>query len=130
MKRIITCLLLVTLVFAAFVLPASAQTEPTLMVGDTDFDEKISAADAIAILKIAVRKIDYFPPEENATQEQWLKYYYWQTQKVIGDVNNDGATTAEDALWILKYVVGKVKEFPVTDVTQLVRYNQLPAWPL
>ena len=130
MKKIIAILLLVVFAATAIVLPVSAETEPTLMVGDADFDGKVAAADALVILRITVLKMDYFPPGENATQEQLLKYYYWQTSKVVGDVDNNGYISAEDALWVLKYVVGKEKQFPETDVTKLVNYSKIPTWPL
>lgn len=63
--------------------------EPVYEKGDTNKDGKISAADALCVLRIVV-KLD------SVTSNK---------EFVCADVNEDGKITAEDALQILQYVV-------------------------
>ncbi|MBR6548634.1 MAG: hypothetical protein IKT68_03730, partial [Clostridia bacterium] len=64
--------------------------------GDVDGDGKVSAADALEVLKNVVG---------NAT--------FTADQKELADVDGNGRVTSADALYILKKVVGKIDKFPV-----------------
>ena len=59
-------------------------------MGDMDGDGKISAKDALEVLKCVVGKVEFTP-----------------VQETVADVNEDGDISAKDALEILKKVVGK-----------------------
>lgn len=63
--------------------------------GNVNGDTKIDAADALNILKMAVKKLTF-----NIDQTCY------------GDVNADGKLDAADALLVLKYAVKKLSEFP------------------
>lgn len=65
------------------------QTNEHLIIADFDEDNKISATDALNILKIS---------KNNLYQYQYPN---------LGDVDNDGKLTKEDAENVLSYVVGK-----------------------
>ncbi len=66
--------------------------------GDVNADGQINAADALAVLRMAVGKAE-------TTDDA----FYW------GDVNDDYKLNAADALLILKYAVGKLDHFPVEE---------------
>ena len=69
------------------------------LIGDLNRDGKITAADALMTLQIAVGKLQ--PDEEQAK---------------AADVDGEDGVTATDALLILQYVVGKIKKFPVKQI--------------
>ena len=64
--------------------------------GDVDLDGKVTAADALEVLKSVVGKV-------NLTQ----------TQFTAADTDGNGKADAADALNILKKVVGKIDHFPI-----------------
>ncbi len=64
--------------------------------GDIDGDKKITAADALEVLKSVVGKV-----------------ILTESQVVATDVDGSGKADAADALLILKKVVGKIDKFPV-----------------
>ncbi len=66
--------------------------------GDVDGDGKVSAADALEVLKAVVGNV-------TLTDEQ----------KVLADVDGDEKTSSDDALHILKKVVGKIDRFPAEE---------------
>ena len=70
----------------------------TMIYGDVDGDGKISAADALEVLKAVVGNV-------TLTDEQ----------KVLADVDGDQKVSSVDALTILKKVVGKIDKFPVEE---------------
>ncbi|MBR6548317.1 MAG: dockerin type I repeat-containing protein [Clostridia bacterium] len=69
---------------------------PDVIFGDVDGDEKITATDALEVLKSVVGKTTFT-----------------DDQKVAADVTGDGKADAADALDILKKVVGKIDRFAV-----------------
>ena len=75
---------------AALAAALEAIVAPEYKLGDIDGDGKISAADALEVLKSVVGKITLT-----------------DTQKLAGDVDKDNDVDATDALEILKEVVGK-----------------------
>ncbi len=77
---------------------ATLNIEPPVKItyGDVDGDEKVTAADALEVLKSVVGKV-------TLTDEQ----------TVVADVDGSGKADAADALDILKKVVGKIDKFPV-----------------
>jgi hypothetical protein len=70
----------------------------TMAVGDMDYDQAITAVDAVMILQFAVGKI--------TLTEQQEKY---------ADVDNSGVLDAVDALMVLQYSINKITEFPLED---------------
>ena len=69
---------------------------PAITYGDVDGDGKVTAADALDVLKSVVGKV-------TLTEEQLVK----------ADTDGSGTADATDALNILKKVVGKIDRFPV-----------------
>ncbi len=65
------------------------------LIGDLNRDGKITAADALMTLQIAVGKLQ--PDEEQAK---------------AADVDGESGVTVRDALLILQYAVGKIERFP------------------
>ena len=131
MKRMIALLMIMLFASAVLASPTSAEIEPAFLMGDVDFNGTVNAVDALEALRWTV---GYYPPlhldeQEVLSQEMKVAIYYRAAFNVCGDVDNDGYVSAEDALYILKYTVGKIKEFPVTDITRAVNYDQLSAWP-
>ena len=68
---------------------------PAVRYGDVNGDEKVDAADALAVLKAAVGKSTLTDAQRN-----------------LADVNNDKKIDAGDALLILKKAVNKIDRFP------------------
>lgn len=68
--------------------------------GDVNGDGRITTADALSALKIAVSKVE---PDE--------------AERMAADVNADGKVTAIDALWILQYSVRLIDDFPAETTT-------------
>ncbi|MBQ6819060.1 MAG: hypothetical protein IJP35_05585 [Clostridia bacterium] len=66
--------------------------------GDVDGDTKITATDALEVLKSVVGKTELTAAQFKAA-----------------DVSGDGKVGADDALLILQYVVGKIDHFPVEE---------------
>lgn len=66
--------------------------------GDVDGDTKISATDALEVLKSVVGKVELTAAQFKAA-----------------DVSGDGKVGADDALLILQFVVGKIDHFPVEE---------------
>ncbi len=136
MRAFISYLLLIVLCVLVFVLPANAETltEPELTMGDVDTDGRVTAVDALVVLQFTVFKYDGIftnPPLPDKSDELYSAYYryYHFVERFLADVDGDGLQSSKDALHILKYVVGKIDQFPVTDITQATNYDQLPAWP-
>ncbi|MBR4867879.1 MAG: dockerin type I repeat-containing protein, partial [Clostridia bacterium] len=73
-------------------------TAHVVVYGDVDGDGKISAADALEVLKAVVGNV-------TLTEEQ----------TIVADVDGDNRISAADALDILKKVVGKIDQFPVEE---------------
>ncbi|MBR4868381.1 MAG: hypothetical protein IKU10_04420 [Clostridia bacterium] len=69
---------------------------PDVMFGDVDGDQKVTATDALEVLKSVVGKVTFTNDQETAA-----------------DVTGDGKADATDALDILKKVVGKITQFAV-----------------
>ena len=131
MKKIISLFLLITMCVSMVSISVHAETEPTLMIGDANFDGKIDVVDALEILKTICGK-SFHPkePAADAPYEAKLQWYYSETiRKGVGNVDGDSHLSVKDALLVLKFVVGKITEFPLTDITQSVTYHLLPAWP-
>ena len=61
-----------------------------MLKGDVDGDQKVTAKDALMVLKFTVNKL-------TPTMEE----------NMVADVNGDRQLSAVDALWILQYTVGK-----------------------
>ncbi len=68
---------------------------PTVIWGDANEDEEVTAEDALAALQHSVGKIELTG-----------------TKLSYADVNADGEVTAEDALFILQFSVDKIDKFP------------------
>ena len=66
--------------------------------GDVDGDDRVSATDALEVLKSVVGNV-------TLTEEQ----------TVLADVDGDEKISSADALYILKKVVGKIDKFPVEE---------------
>ena len=77
-------------------LDAEAHIKALIVYGDTDGDHKVTAVDALNVLKGVVGKI-------TLTKEQLI----------CADTDGNGKADATDALNILKKVVGKLEQFPV-----------------
>ncbi|MBQ6819266.1 MAG: InlB B-repeat-containing protein [Clostridia bacterium] len=71
---------------------------PTVLYGDVDGDTKVTAADALEVLKSVVGKV-------TLTEAQFT----------AADTDGNGKADATDALNILKKVVGKIDKFPVEE---------------
>ena len=69
---------------------------PTVLYGDVDGDTKVTAADALEVLKSVVGKV-------TLTEAQFT----------AADTDGNGKADATDALNILKKVVGKIEKFPI-----------------
>ncbi|MBR4868073.1 MAG: carbohydrate-binding domain-containing protein [Clostridia bacterium] len=67
----------------------------TILYGDVDNDNTVSAADALEVLKSVVGNVTLTP-----------------NQMIAADVDGNGTTSSSDALYILKWVVGKIDVFP------------------
>ncbi|MBR4868277.1 MAG: dockerin type I repeat-containing protein, partial [Clostridia bacterium] len=78
------------------VLTAKFEDASTILYGDVDGDTKVTAADALEVLKAVVGKV-------TLTDDQ----------KLAADVDGNGKVDAADALDILKKVVGKIDKFLV-----------------
>ncbi|MBR4867580.1 MAG: metallophosphoesterase [Clostridia bacterium] len=77
---------------------AEWETAAAIKYGDVDGDGRVSAADALEVLKAVVGNV-------TLTEEQ----------TVFADVDSDERISAVDALEILKKVVGKIDKFPVEE---------------
>lgn len=75
---------------------------PEILYGDVDDDGKVTASDALLVLKIVVRI------ETNVEQEMLIR----------ADVDGTTVVNAEDALTILKQVVKIIDKFPVEQNAQ------------
>ena len=73
-----------------------ASAQPPVTYGDVDGDTKVTAADALEVLKSVVGKVTLT-----------------ETQVTAADTDGNGKVDAADALNILKKVVGKIDQFPV-----------------
>lgn len=121
MKRFV-CLLLITIISLSFPVSAREIAYPEdnedlplvndycwcpdhidgsapLVPGDVNRDHKITAVDALYVLRLAIGRI---PPviAEGTCRSTW-----------VNDVNADGYCNANDALMILQYAVGKINSF-------------------
>ncbi len=93
-KQVVAWLLTMVIMIAVCPIVPIAQS---VTYGDVDEDGKITAADALQVLKAVVGKVTFTASETE-----------------IADVSNDDAIGAGDALLILQYVVGKITVFPAT----------------
>ena len=91
MKRLISFALSLVMIATVLTMTPLASSPP---YGDVDQDNKISAADALDVLKSVVGKL---------VLEDAVKEY--------ADVDDNGKVDAADALDILKFVVGKIDVF-------------------
>lgn len=98
MKRFISLLLACTVLCLGGICLAEENANPSKIYyyGDVTLDETIDAGDALAALKNAVGKLEL--------EEIPLK---------AADVDGSESVDSVDALWMLKYSVKKVTEFPV-----------------
>ena len=114
MKRFVICLLAIMIMIAPITAQGFSHREKCWCTdhlngtlpytpGDTDRDGKVTATDALAILRSCVGKLpDDDPLYTSGTICPSI---------LVMDVNNDGFSGPEDALEVLKYVVGKVDGF-------------------
>ena len=121
MKRFV-CLLLITIIFLSFPVSAREIAYPedngnlpvvetycyctdhmdgsaVMVPGDVNRDHKITAVDALYVLKQAVPVIPSIR-FKGICQSAW-----------VNDVNADGFINAYDALMILQYAIGKIDSF-------------------
>ncbi len=77
---------------------AEWEAAATIKYGDVDGDDRVSATDALEVLKSVVGNV-------TLTEEQ----------TVLADVDGDEKISSADALYILKKVVGKIDKFPVEE---------------
>lgn len=100
MRRIkkFTAALLAAALFTGL-LPAgsiqAAEPETAVQIGDADGDGKITASDALAILKHLAR----------LQQKDFIE--------AAANTDGEGGITSQDALAILKYLAGLMKQFPI-----------------
>ena len=101
MKKAIAVFLAVLMAVGVMTVPAFAEDVPAgdygthyVKYGDVNFDEVISASDALEVLKSVVGKV-------RLTDHQIQ----------VADVNDDDVAAAADALDILRMVVGKINTF-------------------
>lgn len=113
MKRFLSILLILNFIVTISTTSQAIQT-PAYIYGDVDRDGKVTAADALVTLQVVVEKT-------------YLERDGYYAADVTGDVFTLGYFdhTAEDALLILKYVVGKINRFPAEDLDP----NAPPATP-
>ncbi|MBR3844579.1 MAG: hypothetical protein IKM39_03635 [Clostridia bacterium] len=81
--------------------------------GDVDMDKAKDAKDALAVLRYAVRKIEFS-----------------QTQEIVADVTKDTVIDAKDALDILKFSVGKIITFTAGVFYQITQVEPEPDVPV
>ena len=133
----------------------TGENRPEPLMGDANIDGKVNAVDALFALNFAVRgnvqtaaiaapmKTSYHASwdghfnkayhegtlyNKETSQEVWLNYCKFNSP-FFADVTKDCAVNAKDALQILKYAVGKAKDFPVGDFTSISsRFSYYP-WP-
>ena len=114
MKRFVICLLAIMIMIAPITAQGFSHSEKcwctdhlngTLpyIPGDTDRDGKVTATDALEILRCCVSRLPENVPLYNSGTIC--------PSILVMDVNNNGIGDAEDALEVLKYVVGKVDGF-------------------
>ena len=131
------------------------QNRPEPLMGDANIDGKVDAIDALFALHFAVNgNIQTYTvvygsrtPEQvkwglyfdeayhqgvlgewEKDKEHWLTYCQYNSP-FFADVTKDCVVNSKDALEILKYSVGKAKDFPVGDFTTIsVRFRYYP-WP-
>ena len=92
-------LLPITLKKGDFIAEVSVEIFDAIPLGDSNFDGKVNANDALNILKQAVGK-----PVEPFYSE-------------VCELNGDGAVNAKDALLVLQFAVNKITTFPIETVT-------------
>lgn len=95
MRKYILGLMMIVLILSNVVLPVRGNE---IIYGDLDWDEKVTASDALEILKSVVGKASLFDDQYESA-----------------DVDGSGTVDATDALFVLKKVVGKIKRFPVEE---------------
>ncbi|MBQ6818811.1 MAG: dockerin type I repeat-containing protein [Clostridia bacterium] len=102
MKKVLCALLAVVTLLSVVAVPfAVAEDVPAgeygvnyVKYGDVNYDEAVSAADALLILQSVVGKTQFDEHKQK-----------------VGDVNADTLVSAADALQILQMVVGKIAAF-------------------
>lgn len=88
-RKILSLLIVSSLIMTYTAFTASAAEPQSNLKGDINADGKVTASDALTILRAAVG-------ERTLTSEEFL----------IADVTGDGKVTASDALMVLRYAVG------------------------
>ena len=105
MKRSVLVLLILALFVSMFpVVPAASAA---VTYGDLDGDKKVTASDALTVLKSVVGKVSLN-----------------DEQIAAGDVDVSTKVDAADALMILQYVVGKIDKFPAERVNTMSAEEQ------
>ncbi len=120
------------------------ENRPEPLMGDATIDGKVDARDALFALHFTVngniqtflammremspgcrRWAKYYLKDE---EEIWLEYCYYNSP-FFADVTKDCCVNSLDALQILKYSVGKAKNFPVGDFTTINEWRMYYPWP-
>ncbi len=128
---------------------------PEKLMGDANIDGKVDARDALVALYFGLygnnQTLDVAWPSKTPTVIGWNSAFYssykegtlekkinsdvfcWQycryNSPFFADVTKDCVVNAKDALEILKYSVGKAKNFPVGDFTTISRDFRYYPWP-
>ena len=133
----------------------TGEKRPEPLMGDANIDGKVTAVDALFALHFSVngnlQTEMLLSLVKTPVQTQWRAWFFslyqdgvlqfridfpevWETycmynSPFFADVTKDCNVTANDALEILKYCVGKAEDFPVGDFTHYnVRFSYYP-WP-
>ena len=113
MRKIFCSFLVITCLFGVVTLLTTANTQ--FRLGDADKDGKITAADALTVLKIVVGRYNTEITSETVSDSTMQGSI---VDKVAADVDGSGIVSATDALEILQYVVGKRDQFAGEAVVQ------------
>ena len=122
MKKLFSILLCFILLLTPLsAIPTHAETMPQLILGDANCDGKVDAVDALKVLIITVTKCGPGNDPYDA--------YYFYAGRLLCNVDHDPKhITANDALLILQYAVGKRTSFPVTEEQIRAEWDGL-SWP-
>lgn len=127
MKKFIIALLTGCLMVSLVAFPAAALEERPWMIGDPSWDGTINSQDALVILRKSLQLLDCSDEDVSTMEDEVhekkpsfhrrMEVYDYHRTRLCGDVNNDDKLTAEDALMLLQYAVGKRDGFTRTDFT-------------
>lgn len=133
----------------------TGENRPEPLMGDANIDGKVNAVDALFALYFAIngnvatdaalsdvrtpysmqwdstcRGAFYKGTQQKLAEstDTWLTYCYYNSP-FFADVTKDCMVTAQDALEILKYSVGKAENFPVGDFTSIYGRFCYYIWP-